>query len=375
MPSDLENCRTHKLSFPGRYHMAAVMDVDLPAPVTIDETNNVELMRYGLYNIAQELAQKYPGIIVFQSYDGITDVLVDGESHNRAYETAMELGKLVASTVYHNLGVSVSVGIGEPVAYLDELCLSRRQAVTALEYRFFYGEGSVICAADIEIKKSQDIDYSACARRMEEAVKAMDQPGAQTVISDMMEAMRNGHVPFDRCVLYSQKLVMTLMSLVDGILGRQEVEALEKLWDKVNFYTVPNIGRLEQIVSTICNRAFEGFDLVKTDSAAAQVRKAESYMKEHYGDPGLSLNTVTEYLAISTSYFSAIFKAKTGSTFVEYLTRLRMDRAKQILAMTDRRTYEVAEDVGFSDPHYFSVAFKRVTGMTPKEYREYSASP
>ena len=95
-------------------------------------------------------------------------------------------------------------------------------------------------------------------------------------------------------------------------------------------------------------------------------------MKEHYNDPNLSLNTLTEYLAISNSYFSAIFKAKTGSTFIEYLTRLRMERAKQILSMTDRRTYEVAEDVGFSDPHYFSVAFKRVTGMTPKEYREYS---
>lgn len=367
-----ENCRAHKLRFPGRYHIAAALDVDLPAPVTTAETNNVELMRYGLSNIAQELAQRYPDTIVFQGNDGVTDLLADAEDRDGAYENAMALCRLVSTTVHENLGVGVSAGIGEPVAYLDELCVSRRQAAEALGYRFFYGEGSVVCAADIVIKKAQDLDYPAFARRMETAVRAMDRGAAQIVVAEMMEGMRGGHVPFDRCVLYSQKLVMTMMSLVDEMLGRQEVEALEKLWDEVNFYTVPNIGRLEQIVGEICACVFRQLELVKTDSAASQVLKAETYIKGHYGDPGLSLNTVTEHLAMSTSYFSAIFKAKTGSTFVEYLTRLRMEKAKQILAMTDRRTYEVAEDVGFSDPHYFSVAFKRVTGMTPKEYREYS---
>lgn len=367
-----ESCRAHKLRFPGRYHIAAVLDVDLPAPVTSGETNNAELMRYGLYNIAQELAQGYPDTIVFQGNDGATNVLIDAESNEKAYETAMNLMKLISATMGESLSVPASAGVGEPVAYLDELCVSRRQAVTALGYRFFYGDSSIICAADMEIKKSQDIDYGSYARRMEAAVKGMDQTAAQAVVADIMGDMRAGHVPFDRCVLYSQKLVMLLMSLVDEMLGRQEVEALEKLWDAVNFYTVPNIGWLEQLVGEICARAFQGFDLVKTDSAAAQVMKAEAYIKERYHDPGLSLNTVTDYLAISTSYFSAIFKAKTGSTFVEYLTRLRMDKARQILTMTDRRTYEVAEDVGFSDPHYFSVAFKRVTGMTPREYREYN---
>ena len=118
-----------------------------------------------------------------------------------------------------------------------------------------------------------------------------------------------------------------------------------------------------------------GVDVLCIDSSEGYSEwqsRTIGWIREHYGDPRLSLNMITEHLAISTSYFSAIFKSRTGATFVEYLTRVRMEKAQQILAFTDRRTYEAAEDVGFSDPHYFSVTFKRVTGLTPKEYREFS---
>lgn len=189
---------------------------------------------------------------------------------------------------------------------------------------------------------------------------------------DLVGQLRSGHVPFERCVLYSQKLMMTLIGLTDELIGGAEVESLEKTWEQFNFYSAPTLGRLERMIDEVCDKAFKILALTKSDTAAAQVSKAEKYIREHYGDPRLSLNMITEHLAISTSYFSAIFKSRTGATFVEYLTRVRMEKAQQILAFTDRRTYEAAEDVGFSDPHYFSVTFKRVTGMTPKEYREFS---
>ena len=76
----------------------------------------------------------------------------------------------------------------------------------------------------------------------------------------------------------------------------------------------------------MCDKAFKILALTKSDTAAAQVSKAEKYIREHYGDPRLSLNMITEHLAISTSYFSAIFKSRTGATFVEYLTRVRMEK-------------------------------------------------
>lgn len=90
--------------------------------------------------------------------------------------------------------------------------------------------------------------------------------------------------------------------------------------------------------------------------------------RKNYGDCSLSLHSVCSYLNISTSRFSTIFKQATGTTFMDVLIGLRMQKAKDLLEHTDMKNYEIAERVGFNDSHYFSIAFKKITGKTPTEY-------
>ena len=91
-------------------------------------------------------------------------------------------------------------------------------------------------------------------------------------------------------------------------------------------------------------------------------------IQKNYMDPDLSLNSICSYLNISTSYFSTIFKDLTGETFTEVLIRTRMEKAKELLENTTMKNYEIAEKVGFADPHYFGISFKKMTGCTPTEY-------
>ena len=95
---------------------------------------------------------------------------------------------------------------------------------------------------------------------------------------------------------------------------------------------------------------------------------AVDYIQNNYMDPNLSLNSICSYLNISTSYFSTIFKEETGETFTEVLIRTRMEKAKELLENTTLKNYEIAEKVGFADPHYFGISFKKMTGCTPTEY-------
>ena len=97
---------------------------------------------------------------------------------------------------------------------------------------------------------------------------------------------------------------------------------------------------------------------------------AVEYIGAHYADCDLKLPDLLEHLGVSRSYFSTVFKEKTGQSFVEYLTNLRMEKAKEYLRETGLCTYEIADRIGFDDPHYFSLTFRRRTGMTPKQYRE-----
>jgi two-component system response regulator YesN len=78
---------------------------------------------------------------------------------------------------------------------------------------------------------------------------------------------------------------------------------------------------------------------------------------------------VAKEVFVSPSYFLSLFKQETGSTFVDHLTSLRIDKAKLLLASTEKSIAEIAYEVGFNNPNYFSSTFKKLTGLTAKEYR------
>lgn len=75
-------------------------------------------------------------------------------------------------------------------------------------------------------------------------------------------------------------------------------------------------------------------------------------------------------LSVSISYLGIVLRQETGKTFVEYLTDLRMEKAKHLLQYTDKKNYEISELCGYSTPAYFSTVFKSATGLTPSEYRK-----
>ncbi|MCM3270848.1 response regulator [Paenibacillus elgii] len=99
------------------------------------------------------------------------------------------------------------------------------------------------------------------------------------------------------------------------------------------------------------------------------VRKVIHYFKENY-HKNLSLAEVADYLQINKSYLSVHFKQETGVNFSVYLTKLRIEKAKELLRTTDKKIYEIAEEVGFDSPYYFSTVFKSFTQLSCKEYRD-----
>ena len=97
--------------------------------------------------------------------------------------------------------------------------------------------------------------------------------------------------------------------------------------------------------------------------------KAREFINGNFSDPGLSLISTAAHVGISPNHLSAVFSRETGENFIEYLTRVRMDRAKLLLSGTGMKSAEIAGETGFNDPHYFSYIFKKNTGLSPREFR------
>ncbi len=103
---------------------------------------------------------------------------------------------------------------------------------------------------------------------------------------------------------------------------------------------------------------------------AGLIRRAKDYIVCHYADPDLSLSEVANHVNHSASHFSTLFSQETGQTFKDYVTEVRIKKAKELLRTSTLRAAEIADRVGYSDPHYFSAVFKKNTGLSPTEFRQ-----
>lgn len=107
----------------------------------------------------------------------------------------------------------------------------------------------------------------------------------------------------------------------------------------------------------------------KEDQSNAIIKKAKEYINQRFMKD-ISLDEVSREVDISSYYFSKLFKGETGENFIEYLTRIRMDKARELLQSKEFSIKQICVLVGYSDPNYFSRIFKKSIGITPTEYRE-----
>lgn len=111
-----------------------------------------------------------------------------------------------------------------------------------------------------------------------------------------------------------------------------------------------------------------------TDRYAEMIRQAKAYIGRNYARDQLSLQDVADEVNVSPSHLSKVFSQETGQTFIEYLTRVRIRKAMELLQSTDDKSYAIAHQVGYQDAHYFSYLFKRMTGKTTTEFRRQGRS-
>lgn len=112
----------------------------------------------------------------------------------------------------------------------------------------------------------------------------------------------------------------------------------------------------------------------KETSISPVVRRARQYLRDHFDDPQLSLESVAKAVGVSSVYLSRLFKQELGTTFVALLTQIRISKAIQLLGSTNRSIADIAEAVGYESQHYFSTAFKKAVGVSPNRYRKGEAA-
>ncbi len=177
----------------------------------------------------------------------------------------------------------------------------------------------------------------------------------------------SGTAPID----YFQDLFMRLLFAVEQHITYYNLQ-LSEIWGSQMIKNAQKLQSVDEIGTALkdcITQIIASLEKSRTSFSYKLVDQIKRYIEDHYKDD-ISLYSASEIVHLSPSYISKIFKKSTGYNFVEYLTSVRINKAKELLANTSIKVYEVAEVVGYKSTKHFSMVFKGQVGVTPLNYKK-----
>lgn len=264
---------------------------------------------------------------------------------------------------YMDFNFRAGIGFVKPLNHLAD---SYKEVITAMRQ----SKARVIHVKDISTTNDYEEDYiSELEKVLLSFIKKGDVSGIR------VEAL----VYFDWLEENSEKYEIDIMCKLHELIIRMELEAYLL---GVTIYHSKNRGNSlktmiackskEELRAWFIQKVFEVCSNVssyKEEQSNHVIKKAILYIENHY-NKDISLDDVSREVDISPYYFSRLFKEETKENFIEYLTKLRIKKAKELLKKKELSMKHICMQVGFGTPNYFSRIFKKYVGVTPTEYRE-----
>ena len=338
-----------------------------------------ELLGEAEYAI-EKLTERLEYVFEFQRGVEGWAFLLMADNEEQMSERVKELSKDLEEIMKNYSTIAYFGGIGQPVARLRELEESFREAERALAARFTMELNRIISVEDIRMAQNVDTldDIEITSFGEIEKTRTMLEKflnnGAEDEIDEFVDVYIN-ELPEEnlKSVLMRQYIIMdayiVMMSFcekIEGIEGEMQAQSEEL---KNSMKTIQTLEEIKNYIRMLLKKIIGVRDTISERRYSNIIEIAKDQIRKTYMSDEISLNTIAAEVGMSPSYFSSIFSKEMGKTFVEYLTEIRMDRAKELLMCSSMKTSEIGYEVGYKDPHYFSYIFKKTQNCTPKEFR------
>ena len=314
----------------------------------------------------------------FFHHSNLLVCIFKGSSRDELDENIFHAAETIGHIATKNKDCTVLTAIGKTVEHLSQLNLSYIDAKQILQTETQETQNRIISSEDLE-----HADCDSNGRKgnslldlkendpLVDRLKYAGKNDISAIIEESMELIRNNPGQFSVFASYILvDLIFSVSKLVEKFGGDIKELKPEILQRKFVDDAVNNEEDFRQKVEQVLTFALEFRDSKMTGKYGDVILKAKRFIEENYADQNTTLTGVAEAVALSPNHFSTIFSQECNTTFIEYLTNVRIENAKRLIRETEMKGYDIAYECGFSDPHYFSYIFKKNTGMSPREYRE-----
>ncbi|RAU98094.1 response regulator [Paenibacillus sp. YN15] len=259
----------------------------------------------------------------------------------------------------------VSIGVGKPVTAIREIQMSFKHAMDAVRRTFFSGYGFILKYT------AESVPYKADYVLIEEFSDRLnkgDRAEAVNVVKRAVYPMQQANsADIEKIRVFFLKLFMTLETEMDKR-GLQKNTVIDDGNDEKAFMDLDTVAEISDFLLERTNLFFDIIE--QKQQVGSSLYDIQEYIKKNYGDSNLSVKSIAEYANYSHYHLCYMFKKQAGTTINNYITQIRMEKAKELLKNKTVKLYEISKKVGYSNPNYFVKLFKKVEGCTPTEFKE-----
>ena len=331
----------------------------------------------------EEFFSGHPSAMLFRSNIFSYGVLLKGQKESIKEITKECVGKIQGILKRKESKREWFLAVGQPVERLSQIKKSYHTASRAFSQRYLYVE-NILYYDEMEMMEHRsgqaDTNDNAYLKKVDD--NALNPAILQKFLSNgIQEETENfvkdyfyaiGQEPMESLVFRNYVILNVRFSVITFLKGLgcdtegMEPENTEEILAESGKNIESAIAYAEKMVS----QAITIRDQNSGNKNRSILKTAVDFIESHYMEEEISLNTVANVANVSANHFSALFSQNMGQTFIEYLTSLRMNKAKELLRCTGMRSSEIAGEIGYKDAHYFSYLFKKTQGMTPSDYRK-----
>lgn len=361
------------LGIDNEYGMMMVLEfgdsrIDKAHSQELTNPTGANVRAHSFYPALREICKEFFSCVVGPVMTNHVIIFIPSMEKKLDYDERIQLiekSRNLVKKVSVHIEMSFRIGIGTVTA-VTRLCDSYKEAILALKL----AKGKVTHANDLDLGCSYEESYPIELEK------------------ELFQVIEHGNVVMAN--MKATSFFEWMVSNYSGCITDIQLKVLEfALWAEkiayesggMTYYFQSRSNYLAEIMSMQDERKLKQWFLHKIVTACQNVATkkqekqtsiigmAQEYIDTYY-EKDISLDNVSKHLNISPYYFSKLFKDKTGENFIEYLTRVRIESAKQLIRDSNASMKEICSRSGFQDPNYFSRIFKRYVGLTPTEFKE-----
>ncbi|MFD0715770.1 response regulator [Paenibacillus sp. GCM10027626] len=333
------------------------------------------LLKYAAINIVEETLQDWNPLAFYGQGSRLVTILQHNEAEPARKKSSLltrlnMAGKTLASNIQSYLHIGAVIGISSACQKLQTLPHAYRQAAEVIKWRGLYDTQNIFYAEDFSLKEaSVQVNWQARADQFVEYLKTGQK---KADIRDMVEQFMTDISPiFERedstagiPLSIAYRIYALLLEMKETV-GDRYLEL-----DPIVFFQFPLSGNaIRQRLAAFLAEAAELIHTSMMVHDQAIVQRAITYIRQNFRNKGLKIQDIADQVYLSPNYLSYLFKLIAQETVWEFVTRLRMEEARQLLLNTSKKRYEIADEIGYESPEHFSRVFKRFYGESPNTVR------